>query len=139
MRMFEDCPFLSVDPDDEDGEYIWCTDVAESTAGIQNCNPGSRECYLMCMIERVKKIELDIKRSKFGGFRTYQEYLKSDHWQEFRLKALENYGNKCALDKKHTENLNVHHNNYDNLGHETMQDVIVLCKNCHTKFHDKEV
>jgi len=76
---------------------------------------------------------------KFAGFPTYQEYLNSEHWQEVRKKALEHYRHACVLDRRHTAGLNVHHNNYDNLGNETMADVIVLCRDCHAKYHEKVV
>jgi len=37
--------------------------------------------------------------------------------------------------------LNVHHKNYDNKGNELfhLTDLVVLCFNCHHKFHEKEV
>lgn len=66
----------------------------------------------------------------------YQEYLKSDHWQQIRLKALSKAGNRCQLCSS-TSNLNVHHNTYKNKGNEDLKDLVVLCRECHTKFHDK--
>lgn len=66
----------------------------------------------------------------------YQEYLNSDHWKQIRLKALERAGNKCQLCSS-KENLNVHHNTYKNRGHEDLNDLVVLCRKCHAKFHDK--
>jgi 5-methylcytosine-specific restriction endonuclease McrA len=66
----------------------------------------------------------------------YQEYLNSEHWKEIRLKALERAGNRCQLCSSKI-NLNVHHNTYKNKGHEDLKDLVVLCKECHAKFHDK--
>lgn len=76
----------------------------------------------------------------------YAEYLKSDHWQTFRLTALERAGNKCALcgtlqrifvSELPMVVLNVHHNTYDTLGHEEPTDVVVLCEICHDNYHSK--
>lgn len=68
----------------------------------------------------------------------YQKYLRSSHWQNTRLQAFEYYGNCCAICGGN-DNLNVHHRNYNNLGKETInKDLIVLCRNCHSKFHDKD-
>lgn len=69
----------------------------------------------------------------------YGCYLKSDHWQAFRLTALERAGNKCALcgDPERVATLNVHHNSYNNLGKEEPTDVVVLCEICHNNYHSK--
>ena len=68
----------------------------------------------------------------------YKEYLKSDHWQQKRIDALDHYGNSCVLCGSQ-DNINVHHRNYNNLGHENIKtDLIVLCKLCHEKFHSKD-
>lgn len=66
----------------------------------------------------------------------YKEYLQTDHWKEIRLKALNRAGNRCQL-CCNTYNLNVHHNTYRNKGHEDLKDLVVLCRECHAKFHDK--
>lgn len=66
----------------------------------------------------------------------YQEYLNGEHWKEIRLKALERAGNRCQLCSSRN-NLNVHHNTYENKGHEDLKDLVVLCRECHAKFHDK--
>lgn len=66
----------------------------------------------------------------------YQEYLNSDHWKEIRLKALNRAGNRCQLCSSRGS-LNVHHNTYKNKGNEDLKDLVVLCRECHAKFHDK--
>lgn len=66
----------------------------------------------------------------------YKEYLNSEHWKKIRVKALERAGNRCQLCSS-KNNLNVHHNTYVNRGHEDLKDLVVLCKECHAKFHDK--
>lgn len=66
----------------------------------------------------------------------YKEYLNGDHWKDIRLKALDRAGNRCQL-CCNTDNLNVHHNTYKNIGREDLKDLVVLCRECHAKFHDK--
>ena len=65
----------------------------------------------------------------------YNEYLNSNHWKNIRKIKIEESGCKCQLCGSY-KNLNVHHNNYDNLFMEDMNDLIVLCESCHKKFHD---
>lgn len=65
----------------------------------------------------------------------YKEYLKSKEWQRTRRWALDRAGNKCQLCKS-DKSLDVHHNNYINIGKEEPSDVIVLCNKCHRKFHN---
>lgn len=67
----------------------------------------------------------------------YSEYLKSEHWQKTRKRALSRAKYKCQLCGNKNEKLNVHHNTYENLGNEKNEDLIVLCESCHSKFHDK--
>lgn len=64
----------------------------------------------------------------------YREYLRSSHWQTVRLQALQNANYRCQLCSSKAR-LQVHHNTYRNLGHEASQDLIVLCDDCHTWFH----
>ena len=47
-------------------------------------------------------------------------------------------GFKCQLCGRKGD-LNVHHNTYNSRGNENLKDLIVLCKDCHTKFHNAEV
>lgn len=66
----------------------------------------------------------------------YIDYINSDAWKSFRLKALHHYGHKCILCSS-TKNLHVHHRHYKNLYHETFEDVIPLCASCHKRHHKK--
>lgn len=66
----------------------------------------------------------------------YAEYLKTEHWQETRRQALKSARYRCHLCNSNGE-LHVHHRTYERRGEEYMKDLIVLCANCHAKFHDK--
>ena len=61
------------------------------------------------------------------------EYYKTEHWQA-KSKQMRVKIGRCQLCNCKT-NLHVHHNCYDNLGHENDLDLIVLCQWCHEKHH----
>lgn len=67
----------------------------------------------------------------------YNEYIKSDEWNHKRKEVLERDRFKCrlcgAMGSRHS--LHVHHNSYDNLGNEPLEDLITLCKECHERHH----
>lgn len=67
----------------------------------------------------------------------YQAYLKTKHWNDTRKKALKRAKCTCQLCGTKDSVLNVHHKTYENKGKEKAKDLIVLCSNCHAKFHDK--
>jgi len=69
----------------------------------------------------------------------YKEYLETGEWQNARKRALKAAGYKCQLCGAENTELDVHHNNYDRLGLERPDDIIVLCKACHAKQHNKEI
>lgn len=65
---------------------------------------------------------------------SYSEYLQTEHWKDFREKAIINASGKCQVCGDSFK-LNVHHRIYTNLGNETFIDVVVLCKSCHSIYH----
>lgn len=67
----------------------------------------------------------------------YDKYLRSKHWKNTRKKALERAQFQCQLCANQDSVLEVHHNNYGNLGKEESKDLIVLCRPCHRRFHTK--
>jgi hypothetical protein len=64
----------------------------------------------------------------------YRQYLTSRKWKDRREVALERAHHRCQLCLS-DDNLNVHHNNYDNLGNEADIDLVVLCAHCHSRHH----
>jgi len=64
----------------------------------------------------------------------YQSYLKTQHWAKRRAKALKQSRHHCQLCGANYD-LHVHHNSYDRLGNERDDDLVVLCRNCHSRFH----
>jgi hypothetical protein len=65
----------------------------------------------------------------------YQEYLKSEHWQQTRKAVLEFWGGRCSICKSGFK-VEVHHNNYQCLGHEKLSDLACLCELCHDIYKD---
>jgi hypothetical protein len=80
-----------------------------------------------------------MKKSSISMKDDYQKYLQSAHWQQRRKKAIEDNGHmceKCDMPRwlaqiAYQQDLNVHHLNYTNLGHEEDCDLEVLCRRCH--------
>lgn len=66
---------------------------------------------------------------------SYAEYLKTDHWLDFRDAML--HGKDCRCQHcETTEGLQIHHLTYDYLGRERPSDVLVLCGDCHRTWHE---
>jgi 5-methylcytosine-specific restriction endonuclease McrA len=67
----------------------------------------------------------------------YQEYLKSDHWANFTVEARMRLPYRCVAcgNRGNGKPLHLHHRSYDNLGAETLDEVIFLCGWCHRKTH----
>ena len=58
----------------------------------------------------------------------YEDYLQTTHWKLFKEKTLDLYDYQCSICSS-KQNIDVLHLN-KNLGRETFDDVIVICKNC---------
>lgn len=66
-----------------------------------------------------------------------EKYYQTEHWKRLSRETRKFYQNKCRICNKSVGELNVHHNSYENLGRETFNDLILLCKSCHKKYHNK--
>lgn len=68
---------------------------------------------------------------------TYKRYLMTPYWQLVSNLARKKAKYKCQLCGS-KESLNVHHKTYKHKGFEimNMDDLIVLCQDCHQKFHE---
>ena len=67
----------------------------------------------------------------------YASYLSSHAWKTRARQMREKANFKCQLCACTDKPLNVHHNNYERLGRERDDDLIVLCEPCHHKFHNQ--
>ena len=66
----------------------------------------------------------------------YEQYLQTTHWGYMRRLKLHEASWRCQLCNDE-ENLQVHHRTYERRGNEDPADLLVLCRECHAKFHDK--
>lgn len=69
----------------------------------------------------------------------YQDYLKSEQWQETKRRYYEFFPRECAFcgSKKR---IHLHHRRYSGqygniLGIESLKDLIALCASCHAQWH----
>jgi hypothetical protein len=65
----------------------------------------------------------------------YEDYLKTPHWLVTRSEALMRAGFQCRRCYAEGVRLDVHHISYERLGRESMDDLIVLCGQCHAAAH----
>jgi len=71
----------------------------------------------------------------------YQDYINSAEWKRLRTMKLEQVGYICEMCKrsKWSVRLEVHHLNYKNFRREKLEDLQVLCVECHPKGDKKRV
>lgn len=91
--------------------------------------------------KNARKIEskLKIENIKKKPYVLYSEQLKDNRWKAFRLFVLKVRGRRCEICGSE-ENLQVHHLTYKNgsmAWEYTCNDVIVVCRECHKKLHNK--
>lgn len=91
--------------------------------------------YNFCGFPDEKEIEKSILNM------SYKDFLNTPYWDGVRNYKLKRANYCCELCGRKGI-LNVHHKTYANHGSEHIRsiansDLIVLCKNCHEKFHDK--
>ena len=71
--------------------------------------------------------------------RTYLQYLDSPEWRTIRRAAMRRAQFRCERENpgglRHEGALEVHHRHYLTFGHERLEDVEVLCPDCHRSEH----
>lgn len=67
----------------------------------------------------------------------YKEYLQTQHWKDIRTRMMKRSNYSCSMCGNKNVILHIHHRSYKNLGNEDYSDLIVLCEDCHGKFHNK--
>jgi hypothetical protein len=65
---------------------------------------------------------------------TYEEYLQTPHWKAKREEALKFWEYRCCLCYAEGP-FHIHHRNYYHLFAEQMNDILVLCDDCHKRHH----
>lgn len=120
-------------------------EVLTSRSHYQNIRRSQLAVCPECEAKRKQRwaeydLEEQAKTAEIQRLKTipYKEYLQSEHWKETRRQALKRAGFKCQLCNQGGM-LDVHHRTYERRGEEKNSDLIVLCRPCHAKFHDKDV
>ncbi len=75
------------------------------------------------------------KKQKNSRKREYEKYLTSKAWKDKRIQLFILRGKKCERCPQ-TKYLHVHHKHYQNIFNEQMEDLEVLCRECHKKEHE---
>jgi len=68
----------------------------------------------------------------------YEDYIVSKEWEAKRKERIKRDHYQCAMCGT-AKNLQVHHITYERLGHEELDDLITLCKDCHAKVHENDL
>ena len=113
-------------------------------------NPNNRFKQEISSTEKINSImtsilgyEIDFEKEvkKVICGMSYYDFIQTPYWDGVRSYKLKKAKYRCQLCGCKGV-LNVHHKTYENHGMEHISniadsDLIVLCKNCHEKFHDK--
>ena len=65
----------------------------------------------------------------------YESYVKTDCWQIRRDAYVSRYGPACEVCGNSIDGLDVHHLTYERLGVELDDDLMGLCRLCHSAVH----
>lgn len=65
----------------------------------------------------------------------YDVYLNTPHWGRVKKAAYGRYGHTC-FNCESKRRIHVHHLNYSRRGHENMEDLMLLCEECHQLVHE---
>lgn len=69
------------------------------------------------------------------GFPSYDDYLRSDQWMQFKEKFRRSGLPQDCVGCQGTP-IELHHRNYGRIGHESLRDVLPLCRDCHRRVHE---
>ena len=77
----------------------------------------------------------NINRFRNRGYRSYAEYLASDHWARVR-RAYRDSGRPMDCAACGARPIELHHRSYSRICGERLNDLIPLCRGCHGRVHD---
>jgi 5-methylcytosine-specific restriction endonuclease McrA len=98
---------------------------------------GDKPAQIQDVIDTLVNIKKTIERLHYLRNCDYQEYLNTPEWQAMREFINDRYNKRCALCGSKSD-LMVHHKSYERKGYEDPDDLILICGDCHRKFHDIE-
>ena len=65
----------------------------------------------------------------------YADFLRTRYWKNLRERVFKERGRKCERCNR-TTYLQVHHLTYERRGRERMEDLEILCRDCHKQEHN---
>jgi hypothetical protein len=69
----------------------------------------------------------------------YPEYLETDHWKLLRMKVFADRKGICEICGLHmVRGFQAHHKTYERVGHENIEDLMLLCNRCHRNQHPEK-
>ena len=86
-------------------------------------------------LQEVFNVDTSVRLTTRNYKNIYYSYLNTKEWHDKRNKMLNYADYKCSRCSK-TENLQVHHLNYNTVGFESFNDLQVVCNGCHKKIHN---
>jgi len=116
----------SIEPGDR---YLDQTQRDLEHAHYRYCQPCGK-----LIEEQVEYFRLHIGRGENDFFDRYQQHIASTAWKNLRAEVIELRGYRCQRCQRCQQDkpgLALHHVHYRTLGHETPDDVELLCAVCH--------
>jgi len=111
------------------------TDKYSFFTSCASCHRSGKMCNDCREREKKKREEKNASVSK----QNYYAYINSQDWKDKSERAKKRAGYRCQLcnSPQGEVKLNTHHRTYERLGNEQYSDLIVLCQDCHNKFHNQ--
>lgn len=114
---------------------------------IEDKRKQKKEIQEVLDIESIKKdrtitsitdeVEIYFNEQEERFSKTYQQYLDTIEWKTLTFQIYKRDNNRCRQCSKDLSKINgnVHHVNYDNVYMEKLEDLVLVCKNCHQLIH----
>jgi len=109
-----------------------------------NCGYHGSTAYKLTMADftKIPFFSEELKNKYFITKMKYKEqllkeqrdYYNSEQWQKLRKEVIKEANNECFFCKN--VGTDVHHTSYDNWKNESIDELILLCRDCHIKVHE---
>lgn len=138
---YKERPVLGITDDDKRGGGVWpeLFNFANNGALVSD--------YYYTLLRRLWKRQMLLMQDYYRGIDEakhewrilYTEYLSSNDWKTIRDRRIEFDDYNCVMCSS-TIILQVHHLTYKNVGEEDfINDLITLCKSCHSAVHGRQL
>lgn len=129
---------------DRCGELIIIKSRTQLNEETKNTKKGYRVLCKTCQTQDMHEChahyeqEEQLRNERLDQLRRipYRQYLQTPEWKERRLQHLKSAGFRCQVCNSPQRPLDVHHRTYERRGQEYYKDLIVLCRECHSTFHE---